>query len=86
MAGRRKSGRESKPHGDVLALSVTRAELELISAALDSHIYWELSDQQYRNSGLVTSPGADDEETAEAIREAEALLNRVDGLRPQEGA
>lgn len=86
MAGRRKSVAERKIEAEGVALSVTRAELELISAALDSHIYWELSDRQYRSAGFVRSPGADEEETAGRIREAEALMNRLEGLRPREGA
>jgi hypothetical protein len=34
----------------------TPDELELIAEALDSHLYWQLSDEQRRNSGFVLEP------------------------------
>ena len=56
------SGRAKDPA--VITLHFTTEELAVVCAALDSHIYWELSDTGYRNSGYVDSPGSDDEETA----------------------
>lgn len=61
-------------------IELTDADLELLCAALDSHIYWQLSDENYRNSGYVLEPGSDDPDVAKDISEAEALLSRIEGL------
>jgi hypothetical protein len=63
-------------------ISLTAAELHLVLEALDSHRYWQLSDEQYRNSGYVMDPGSDDEENAETIREISALEARLGNLGP----
>jgi hypothetical protein len=59
-------------------LEVSPKELALIVAALDSHIYWQLSDDHYRSDGAVADPGSDDRATAVQIARAEALANRLD--------
>jgi len=48
-------------------------DIALLQAALDSHIYWQLSDTQYRNDGYVNDPGSDDEEAVQEIQAARAL-------------
>jgi hypothetical protein len=72
------------PRRDAIALHFTPDELGMVCAALDSHIYWELSDRQYRNSGYVDEPGSNDDETAAEIRAAELLMIRLDALRPKD--
>ena len=43
-----------------MRLTLTDDQLRTLCSALDSYIYWELSDRQYRNSGYIDPPGADD--------------------------
>jgi hypothetical protein len=45
-----------------MRLDLTRDDLDRILAALDSHVYWQLSDQHYRNDASVLNPGSDDPE------------------------
>ena len=79
------SGREKEP--PEITLHFTPDELGLVCAALDSHVYWELSDGGHRNSGYVESPGSDDEETTAMISQAEALQLRLwEALRLPEAA
>jgi hypothetical protein len=58
-------------------LTLTHEELGLILDALDSHSYWQLSDQQYRNSGYVMDEGSDDPENAEAIKDVATLEKKL---------
>jgi hypothetical protein len=62
----------------MITLTLTQAEAALLVTALDSHVYWQLSDPAYRSSGYVYDPGADDEEAAAEIAEAEALARRIE--------
>ena len=41
--------------------------------AIDSHIYWQLSDHLYRANGAVLEPGSDDPDVAAEIIALEAL-------------
>jgi hypothetical protein len=59
-------------------VSLTPDETHLVSEAFDSHIYWQLSEENYRNSGNVIPPGADDPEVVEAIEKAERLQARFE--------
>lgn len=78
--------RRAKGTGTI-TLHFTPEELGLVCDALDSHIYWELSDTGCRNSGYVDGPGAGDDETAAMISEAEALQIRLEEvLRVEQGA
>jgi len=52
-------------------------DLKLICEALDSHCYWQLSDEHYRNDGHVCEPGSDDVKVAEEIAAASALHRRL---------
>jgi hypothetical protein len=71
--------RTNPKHVTRIALQLTPDELDIVCASIDSHIYWELSDRSYRNNGYVEPPGADDDETAAEITEAERLLERLRG-------
>lgn len=79
------SGRAKDP--GAITLHFTIEELGLVCEALDSHIYWELSDTGYRNGGYVDGPGSDDDEAAALISEAEALQIRLGAvLRVEQAA
>lgn len=65
------------PTSGKIAVELSPDELSLLYEALDSHIYWQLSDEGYRSSGYVLEPGSDDDENAEEIKEAEALKSRI---------
>ena len=54
-------------------------DLNRILAALDSHVYWQLSDQHYRNDAEVLDPGSDDPEQAEEIAACRELADRLAG-------
>jgi hypothetical protein len=56
---------------------LTPDEAQRCAEALDSHVYWQLADEQYRNDGAVMAPGSDDADTAAAIEEAAALCERL---------
>ncbi|GEJ59103.1 hypothetical protein [Anaeromyxobacter diazotrophicus] len=59
---------------------LTVRQLGLLTSALDSHIYWELSDEYYRHSGYVFDPGSDDPKVRKEIRESERLLSVLECL------
>lgn len=46
--------------------------------ALDSHIYWQLSDKDYRSNGDVLDPGSDTPEDAEQIATCRLLQDRLE--------
>jgi hypothetical protein len=61
-------------------VQLSKKELELIYQALDSHVYWQLSEDKYRRDSSVMPPGSDDPEAAEEIREADELRTRLFSL------
>ena len=65
-------------------IQLTDEDLALLVDALDSHIYWGLSDERYRNSGHVMDPGSDDEEQASDLLKCRALEARIYALRVTE--
>jgi hypothetical protein len=66
-------------------VELTAKELALLCDALDSHIYWQLSDRHYRNSGYVQEPGSDDAEAAAAIRAANVLEEKLRAIEREIG-
>jgi hypothetical protein len=63
-----------------IEVALTEDELNILIESIDSHVYWQLSDQSYRNSGNVLLPGSDDAENRQAIAVAEALGERLQAL------
>ena len=61
-------------------VALNKREIELLTQALDSHEYWQLSDERYRWSGFVLEPGSDDRRVAREIRETEALSAKLGAL------
>lgn len=68
-----------------LVVELTAEELTILCEALDSHVYWQLSDRHYRNSGYVHEPGSDDVEAAGAIRTANALEEKLRAIERETG-
>lgn len=62
---------------DTASLVLTDRDRERLRAALDSHIYWQLSDERYRNDGYVHEPGSDDPEQAAEIEACNELAARL---------
>jgi hypothetical protein len=60
-----------------MLIDLTPDELALIIEALDSHAYWQLADEHYRNNGAVIEPGSDDPDKAAAIEAADALSAKL---------
>lgn len=60
-----------------MRFDLSRDDLDRIAAALDSHVYWELSDQTYRNDGSVVTPGSDDPHQAAEIAACRELVERI---------
>ena len=58
-------------------VDLTKGEIELIIEALDSHVYWQLSDTVYRREGYVREPGAEDPQRAAEIVRAERLSEKL---------
>lgn len=54
-------------------------EREIILDALESHAYWQISEEHYRNDGFVYAPGADDPETAELLQAIDRLSVKLGG-------
>lgn len=65
---------------EALLAPVSQDDLGVLVEALDSHAYWQLSDEKYRDSGYVQSPGSDDLETAAVLAEVTALQERLASL------
>ena len=64
-----------------MQLPLSEKDLELIVEALDSHVYWQLSDQHYRSNAAVIEPGSDNPEQAAEIEASVELSERLMALR-----
>ena len=58
-------------------MTLTPAQRARIVDAIDSHIYWQLSDGYYRANGAVLEPGSDDPDVAAEIVAFEALQDEL---------
>ena len=65
-----------------MTLVLSQRDLELLVEALDSHVYWQLSDQHYRSNADVVEPGSDDPNQAAEIEACVELSERLRTLRP----
>ena len=68
------------PTSRTVEVVLAREELRLVSDALDSHVYWQLSDEKYRSEGLVVGEGSDDPAARAEIERCEELRERVDEI------
>jgi hypothetical protein len=57
----------------MVTIKLKKESLELLISALDSHVYWQLSDPLYRDDGNVRDPGSDDKDNAAEIRRSRRL-------------
>lgn len=60
-------------------VELTDPQMELLLAALESHAYWQVSEEKYRNNGYVYAPGADDPDTADDLQEIDRLAILLGG-------
>ena len=63
-----------------MTLDLSREDLDRLLAALESHVYWQLSDPHYRNDAAVLDPGSDDPEQAVEIAICRELADRLVSL------
>jgi len=75
----KKKAKKSAPKKFIVEL--TEAEIVLLTDALDSHRYWQLSDDHYRRDGFVMEPGSDDDEKAEEIKDCDALEAKLEKVQ-----
>ena len=61
--------------------ALSEKDLDLLVEALDSHVYWQLSDQHYRSNADVIEPGSDDPEQAAEIEACLELSNKLKAAR-----
>lgn len=66
--------------GERLTVDLNRTDVQLLLEALDSHEYWQLSDQHYRRDGFVMEPGADAPALRRQIKKVETLSAKLHGL------
>lgn len=65
---------------EALRAPVDQEALGILVEALDSHAYWQLSDENYRDSGYVQEPGSDDPELVDALARVNELHERLEAL------
>jgi hypothetical protein len=58
-------------------MTLTPLQRVQIVEAIDSHIYWQLSDERYRANGAVLEPGSDDPDVVAEIAAFEVLQNEL---------
>lgn len=58
-----------------MTLTVNEHAASALAEALNSYMYWELSDMRYRSSGFVMEPGSDDADVAKAIAECQDAID-----------
>lgn len=68
-----------------VVIALTAEEVALLREAIDSHIYWQLADPDFRDSGYVRELGSDDPEMVQASRAANALDARLASLERTTG-
>jgi hypothetical protein len=64
-----------------MQLELSPEDLHRIIEALDSHVYWQLSDQHYRSNADVLEPGSDDPEHAAEIDACRNLAEKLNATR-----
>ena len=67
-----------------MQLALSEKDLALLVKALDSHVYWQLSDEHYRSNADIIEPGSDDPEQAAEIEACVELSDRLRALCAKE--
>lgn len=57
----------------MIPLLLPVADIEFLKDGLDSHRYWQLADEKYRDNGFVHEPGSDDPEDRRRLRTCDRL-------------
>jgi hypothetical protein len=73
------------PRKRSFTVKLDHAELNLLVEALDSHRYWQLAEEQYRNNGFVLDPGSDDPEVQAELAEVATLEEKLGSLTRRTG-
>lgn len=63
----------------VVRVDLTPEEHALVLEALDSHSYWQLSEEHYVDSGFVYAPGNDEADAQEALKSVDRLSIKLGG-------
>lgn len=61
----------------IVLVELGDAELGLLIEALDSHLYWQLTEEKYRSNGDVLEPGSDDEDNRAEARRVVTLAAKL---------
>lgn len=69
-----------------ITIKIARNELARLLEGLDSYVYWQLSDEHYRNNGFVNHPYSDDLEARAEIERANELHETLERLFIESGA
>lgn len=70
----------------VVTIKLDRADLARLLEGLDSYVYWQLSDEHYRNNGFVNSPWSDDPEARAEIERVNSLHENLEIVFMRTGA
>lgn len=70
------------PKFDLAGVKLSKEQLQIIVSALDSHVYWELSDEGNRNNGFAFEgePDEDEDDDAKAARLEIKKANKLHDL------
>jgi hypothetical protein len=60
-----------------VTIELTKEEARLLIEALDSHVYWQLSDEQYRRDGYIHGKGSDDPEARQEMKRSNKLSEKI---------
>lgn len=63
----------------VVRVELTPEEHALVLEALDSHAYWQVSSECYRDNGYIYAPGANEPEEREALKAVDRLSVKLGG-------
>jgi hypothetical protein len=61
-----------------IQVTLTVADIQVLLDGLDSHVYWDLSDDDCRSSGFVVGDGSSVPEHPAEIRRVRALMDRLE--------
>lgn len=63
-----------------MEIDLSKQEIEMLLSAIDSHQYWQLSDEKDRRDGFVVGESAKEDEHLAF----QALANKLAGRHPKE--
>ena len=67
-------------------MTLTDVQRMQVIEAIDSHIYWQLSDERYRANGAVLEPGSDNPDVVAEIAAFEALQDELNNASVIDGS